>query len=239
MFMLENARNIQLKYQIIDRNKSVGYVQSKIGIGQIHSQAVVLKETIVKISTGDVFFGQEESLEVETILIKDQKMIHYEGLADENGKRSEVSIRLIAGMMIMDAVEKDEKILEVLSFDEFDCTSEQVVERFLSSRQESATYRVLDLTRFEIEKVDLQRKKTETVSVANKDWECQVVAIKNLDHPIMNKIWVYELANQFITVKELEKESDDMTLILLESLETNIDTVDENPVVELIATITD
>ncbi len=219
MFMLTQSKNIHLKYRIIKGDKEIGFSCSEIETGKINDQLVVKKESIWNVRIGG-FLKNEESIEVETILFKNGNIIRYEGLSNENDKYSSVCMRNIGGLFIIDSEYGKQKSIDLLELKDFDCTSEELVPLFLSSEKKSATYQVFDLSRFDIEQVEVNVQETETIDAINKKWPCQVVIIKNLSQPVTTKKWMCLLDDQLVSIKEVEVESGDEKLVLLGSLET-------------------
>lgn len=223
MFLLAESNYIQLEYEISSEDEAIGFVQSKIEIGTINNQPVVQKETVAQVEL-DGLFAEEETTEIETILFKDKQIFQYEGISQENGKRSTISIRNVAGLIVLDYAEGKKKKVELLELSDFDCMSEELIDYFLSSGQDSATYKLFDLSRFDIEQVKISLREPETIQAADKAWDCQVVLIKNLNQSIVSKRWISNLAEQWIVIKEIETKSGESTLILLDSIQTNLET---------------
>lgn len=220
MFLLADSKTIQLEYEISSEDEVVGFVQSKIELGSLNNQAVVQKETVAQVEL-DGLFAEEQMTEVETILFKDKRIFHYEGMSQENSKRSTISIRNTAGLVVLDYAEGKKKKIELLETSDFDCMSEELIDYFLASGQASASYKLFDLNRFDIEQIKISLREPESIQAADNTWACQVVFIKNLSQPIARKIWVSTLAGQSIMVKELEIESGETSVILLNSIQTN------------------
>jgi hypothetical protein len=222
MYLFPQSNKIQLKYKIISEDEPIGFALSEIEIEKSGDQPVVKKDSIINTSSSG-FLKNDEITEVENILFKKNKIIEYSGISSENEKYSSVSMQNVADLFIIDSEYGKKKSINLLELSAFDCTSEELVGLFLSSNKKASTYQIFDLSRFDIEQVEVSLKEPETIYALNEQWPCQVVSIKNLSQPIITNKWVFSLGNQFLIFKETEIESDNETLIVLDFFKTDID----------------